>query len=332
MEKAWPEKLRDSTTALLAAGNEAIMYFTRRDLLGETVAPLDVVWSLPEPRKIFRKQSPDGFWAGPLKKTPEYPENHARLTGTFKSFRELVEKYRFTRDSTAIEKAAGFLLSFQTDGGDIRGFIGNQYATYYTGYILSLLIQAGYVDDPRIEKGMKWLLAMRQNDGGWTIPILTHYLDGKTMYKLTSSYTEPLDPDRSQPFSHNWTDMVLRAFAAHPVYRQSQEARSAGELLKSRFFQPDVYSSYQAAGYWTRFAFWWPNLLTAMESLSMLGFSADDPDINKGLQWFFDNRGEDGLWECVYGGKGLPRGKGYSLDRLWISMRICRMLKSFFGH
>ncbi|MFA5450576.1 MAG: hypothetical protein WC231_01070 [Dehalococcoidales bacterium] len=241
----------------------------------------------------------------------------------------MVERYRFTRESMHVGKAAEYIFSFQTTEGDIRGFIGNQYATYYTGYILALLIQAGYVDDPRVEKGMQWLLGMRQDDGGWTIPILTHHFDGRTMYRLTSSYEEPVEPVRPQPFSHNWTDMVLRAFAVHPVYRQSEEARTAANLLKSRFFQPDVYSSYKAASYWTRFVFWWPNLLTAMESLSLLGFAAEDPDINKGIQWFFDKRKEDGFLDCSYNSREIKQSKSYYLERIWLGFRICRMLQRY---
>jgi hypothetical protein len=125
--------------------------------------------------------------------------------------------------------------------------------------------------------------------------------------------------------------MVLRAFAVHPVYRQSGEARTAGKLLKSRFFQPDVYSSYKAASYWTRFVHWWPNLLTAMESLVLLGFTQDDPDINRGLQWFLENQQEDSLWESSYSGKEVKQSKSYSLERIWISLRICQMLKHFLG-
>jgi len=331
VNKNWQEQLRDAIEALLAAENEAVVYFTRRDLLGEDAGPVQRVWQLAEPRRILSKQCPEGCWPGPARKAPVYPEDHPRLVATFKNFRTLVERYKLARESAPVEKAAEYLFKFQTDGGDIRGFIGNQYATYYTGYVLSLLIQAGYACDPRVEKGMKWLLEMRQDDGGWTIPIMTHYFDGKTMYMLTSSYAEPVEPDRAQPFSHNWTDMVLRAFAVHPVYRQSEEARAAGRLLKSRFFQPDAYSSYRAAAYWTRFIFWWPNLLTAMESLSLLGFSADDSDINKGLKWFFENQKEDGLWECAYGGKHSIPKNTRAIERAWVSLRICRMLKRFLG-
>jgi hypothetical protein len=223
--------------------------------------------------------------------------------------------------------AAEYLFGFQTGKGDIRGFIANQYATYYTGDILSLLINAGYADDPRVEDGMNWLLSMRQDDGGWTIPILTHTFDRETGYKLTSSYMDAVESDLTKPFSHNWTDMVLRAFAVHPVYHRSEEARRAGELLKSRFFQPDVYSSYKDARYWTRFAFWWPNLLTSLESLLLLGFSPDDPDIRKGLGWFLEHQQEDGLWNVS--SEGRPGTEGKPLERAWLSLGICRMLKGF---
>jgi hypothetical protein len=293
---------------------------------------MDSVRGLPEPLKILRKQGADGSWRGPSGKAQTYPQDHPHLVATFKAFRTLVEKYGFASDHPPIGKAAEYLLAFQTGEGDIRGFIGNQYATYYTGYVLSLLIRAGYAQDPRVDKGMEWLLRMRQNDGGWTVPILTHHFDGKTMYRLTSSFAEPVEPDKTQPFSHNWTDMVLRAFAVHPAYSRSDAAMIAGRLLKSRFFQPDAYSSYKAASYWTRFLFWWPNLLTALESLSLLGFAADDPDISRALRWFFENTRGDRLWDCSYHGGGRTDRGGEEAERAWIALRICRVLKRFSGY
>jgi hypothetical protein len=332
VNRNWQDALSDSVAALLATGNEAVVYFVRRDLKGEAVGPAGFMSDLPETRTILRRQQADGSWRGPPQKTTTHPPDHSRLVGTFKAFRILVERYRLTRALSPVEKAAEYLLTFQTGAGDIRGFIANQYATYYTGYVLSLLMRAGYAaGDPRIERGIKWLLDMRQDDGGWTVPILTHYFDGKTMYRLTSSYAEPVEPDRSQPFSHNATDMVLRAFAAHPTYRQSREAQAAGHLLKSRFFRPDVYSSYKAASYWTRFVHWWPNLITAMESLSLMGYAADDPDVRKGLRWFFENRQSDGLWDCTTAAFRRARTTREAVERVWISLRICLMLSEFLG-
>jgi hypothetical protein len=329
MVKDWQENLEKAVDTLLQSNDRAISFFTRTDLLGEPVGLVNQVWELPEPQKMLRKQRGDGSWKGLVKKTPVYPKNHSDLVATFKAFRILIKDYEFTRDREGIDMAAEYLFGFQTGEGDIRGFIANQYATYYTGEILSLLIKAGYADDPRVETGMEWLLSMRQYDGGWTVPILTHAFDRETGYRLTSTYMEPVEPDRTKPFSHNWTDMVLRAFAAHRVYCHSEEAWKAGELLKSRFFQPDVYSSYKEARYWTRFVFWWPNLLTSLESLLLLGFSPDDPDIRKGLEWFLDNQQEDGLWNVS--SEGRPGSGGKPLERAWLTLRICRTLMGFLG-
>ena len=329
----WLDRLRyNPVQEMLQSGNDAASYFVRRDLLEERVEPITYVWQLPEAQKILRRQRHDGSWKYPGKRTIKYPKHHYGLLETFKQFRLLVERYELTREHPAGEKAAEFLFTCQTDDGDFRGMIGNQYATYYTGAIMAHLIKAGYEDDPRIERGFQWLLSMRQDDGGWTIPLLTHSLDRETQHMLTSQHADPLEPVRSKPFSHNWTDMVLRAFAAHPRYRESEEARAAGDLLKSRFFKPDAYSSYKAASYWVRFAFWWPNLITSLDSLSRMGFSRDDPDIKTALDWFIKHQGPDGLWKVTYvKGKNVVDNERNQERRLWVSLAICRIFKRFHG-
>ncbi len=220
----WLAQLRfDPTPTLLSSGNEAIVYFTERDVLEQEVAPINNLWQLPEALKTLRNQQPDGSWKYTGKKTVSYPKYHYPLLQTWKTFRVLVEQYEFTKKHHAAREAAEFLFSCQTEQGDIRGMLANQYATYYTGAILAHLIRAGYEDDLRVEKGFRWLISMRQDDGGWTVPILTHKFNRETVHRLTSEYAEPIEPDRSKPFSHNWTDMVLRAFAAHQKYRKCKE-------------------------------------------------------------------------------------------------------------
>jgi hypothetical protein len=328
----WRKQLRvDPIPSLTSSGNEALRFFVRRDLLGEQVGAVDCLWQLPEAQKILRKQQEDGSWPHPGE--IKHPDVNYPLVETWRQFRVLVQQYGFTRENPQAQRAAEFLFRCQTGAGDFRGFLANQYATYYTGAILSLLIQAGYADDPRVEKGLQWLLAMRQADGGWTIPILTHKFNGKTMYRLTSQYAEPVEPDRSMPFSHNWTDMVLRAFAAHPVYRTLQAARTAACLLKSRFFQPDCYPSYQAASYWVRFEypFWWPHLVSALYSISLIGLSKDDEQIAKGLHWLVEHQCEDGLWNASYAKpqkeeRDTPKIRAM---RWWVSLAICRVFRRF---
>jgi len=322
----------DPVPPLLESGDSALIYFVRRDLLDEETGDVRNLWELPAAQKILKQQNADGSWprAGKQKHaTINYP-----LIETWKQLRYLVEQYGFTRQHPQLARAAEFIFSCQAGEGDIRGMLANQYATYYTGAIMSLLIQAGYADDERIKKGFQWLLAMRQSDLGWTVPLQTHKLDRATWYRLTSQYAEPLELDRSKPFSHNCTGMVIRAFAVHPDYRRYDAARTAANLLKSRFFLPDAYTSYKAASYWVRFQypFWWNNLVAALDSVTRIGLTIDDEDIANALVWLQKHQGEDGLWKLTYAKaveteKETPKARQM---KLWVTLAICRVFKRLF--
>jgi len=319
----------DPLPPLLAAENPALRYFVRHDLLGEDVGPVNGLWGLPRALRLLKKQQEDGAW--PPTGEKKHPAVNYRLIETWRQFRFLVEQYGFTREHPQCAQAAEYLFSTQTPTGDIRGFLANQYATYYTGAIFALLIQAGYAKDERIERGLQWLLDTRQDDQGWTIPILTHKLDGATTYRLTSEYAEPLEPIRSQPFSHHWTGMILRAFAAHPDYRHTPAILEAANLLKSRFFLPDSYTSYQSAEHWLHFdhPFWWTNLVTVLDTLSRIGLSKHDQQIRQALQWLIDHQEESGLWKTSYlkkhaVEKDTPKARE---TKLWVSLAICRVFK-----
>ena len=326
----WRKPLKyDPLPPLLSSTSEAIGYFARRDLSGDQVDSVQYLWHLPQAQRIFKKQQDDGSWPRPGEQKHAAINYH--LIETWRQFRFLIEYYEFTRENPRIEQAAEYLFSCQTVDGEIRGMLANQYATYYTGAIMALLIKAGYENDPRIEKGFDWLLSMRQDDCGWSIPLITHKFDRETQYRLTSDYVKPIEPDRTKPFSHNWTGMVLRAFAVHGKHRKSEAARTAANLLKSRFFQKDCYSSYQAASYWIRFEypFWWNNLVSALDSISLIGASKEDDDIQRALMWFVDHQCEDGLWKVSYvKGKEKDTAKAREM-KLWVTLAICRIFKRF---
>ena len=310
---------------LLSSGIEALTYLVRRDLLGEMVGPIEDLWELPEPLKIVKKQRENGSWRYPGKRRDVDSYTNYALLETFRNLGFLVQKYGLNRSHPAIDKAAEYIFSCQTEEGDIRGILGNQYIPYYHSAIAELLIVAGYGEDARIEKGFEWLLSVRQDDGAWIIPMQAVPSKERTddMWR-----GDAIPPDRSKPFSHLATGMVLRAFAAHPRYGRSEEARTAADRLKSRFFSADKYHDRRAPAYWTKFQypFWWSNILTALDSMSLMGWSADDADIQKGLDWFMENQEDDGAWPTGYG-KGNKAREG----QLWVGLAICRMLKRFLS-
>jgi len=103
----------------------------------------------------------------------------------------------------------------------------------------------------------------------------------------------------------------------------------AASLLKSRFFQPDCYTSYQAASYWLRFEypFWWNNLVSALDSISLIGFSKDDEQIQQAVQWLVDHQQEDGLWKTTYAQAIQKESTKTREMQWWVTLAICRILK-----
>lgn len=330
--KNWLQELRfNPIPALLASNNQAIDYYTQRDLLDDLSGEIQTLWQLPGVQKIFKKQLPDGSWTRSGEN--KHPAININLIETFRHFRFLVEQYGITRDHPQGAKAAEFFFSCQTDEGDFRGILANQYATYYSGAIMALLIQAGYGDDPRIESGFRWLLSMSQDDLGWSIPLITHKFDRETQYRLTTEFVEPIQPDRSKPFCHNATGMILRAFAVHDRYRHSEAAKTAANLMKARFFKENANTSYQDASYWVRFEypFWWNNLVSALDSIARIGLPWNDSQVQLALQWLVEHQRGDGLWDVTYAKDQVKENAKTMEMRYWITLAICRIFRRFYG-
>lgn len=63
---SWQNELKvDPVPNLLSLGNEAIKYFTLNDLLDRKVESVEMLWELPEVKKILKKQQNDGSWKYP---------------------------------------------------------------------------------------------------------------------------------------------------------------------------------------------------------------------------------------------------------------------------
>lgn len=320
----WQVQLNvDPVEKLISSENEAIKYFTCKDLLDEKVKPINTLWKLPEVEKILRRQQDDGSWKypGKIRENLRSHEDYNQIE-TYRILRDLVEKYGLNREHESIQNIANYFFNQQTDEGDIRGILGNQCLPYYTGGIMELLIKAGYERSPNIEKGFRWLLYMKQNDGGWAFPIRTQNINLKEAFDRSDT----VQPDKNKPFSHLVTGMVLRAFAAHPEYRNSDEAIKAGELLISRLFKADKYPDRRDKKFWERvsFPFWFTDIISALDSLFHLGFKAYNPRIKSALNFLRDKQDPKGTFDLkiVRGGdKDLP---------YWITLSVCRIFKGYY--
>ena len=314
----------DPLIPLLDSGNRAIIWQVDRYILDRSSCPAEELWELREPKRLMRRQGPDGRW--------RYPATDGRIRSrddydqlqTYKTLLDLIHKYRMDRRDIAISRAAEFLFSFQRKEGDLRGLYANQYTPNYTAAIMEVLICAGYGDDPRIQRGFDWLLSIRQEDGGWAIPFRTRGRDLSVSFEEESP---TLDGDRSRPFSHLITGIVLRAFASHPLRRSEPGVIEAGEMLASRMFNRDAYPDRADPIYWEKiqFPYQWTDVLSVLDTLSLLGFAPDHPDVARGIDWLIDDQGKDGLWRSRYGGKNR-------LEKdLWVTLAVSRVLRRLLG-
>jgi Squalene-hopene cyclase C-terminal domain len=321
----WLKKLSyDPIESLIRTDNPSIQYFTKRDLLKEKVVDVDCLWDMQLPKKLIKSQQEDGSWKYPGAQLKLRSQENYNQLETFRQLGELVEKYGFNNTHPTIQKAAKYLFSCQTEEGDFRGIYGNQYATTYTGAIMEILIKAGYTSDPRIEKGFQWLISKRQKDGGWAIPLRTvnmKYVDALMLPEL-------LQGDRTKPFSHLITGIVLRAFASHPSYRNAPEARFAGKLLISRFFKRDKYNDRREKKHWkaVSYPFWFTDIVTSLDSLYFLGFKREEQEIQSALNWLAGRQISDGTFKLK-----LLREHDKDL-KYWITLVICRIFERYYNN
>ena len=304
-----------------------VVFFARRELLGEDPGRVQDLWTTTEARRICNRQEPDGRWKYPgggntrIRPTEDYDQLE-----TYRQLGFLVEEFGFDRTHPAIEKAARFMFAHQTEEGDFRGIYGTQYSPNYTAGIMELLVKAGFGGDRRIELGFRWLLSVRQDDGGWAIPLRTVATDSRRRWTDVLR-SETMRPDTTKPFSHLVTGVVLRAFAAHDRYRNSGDARAAGVLISQRIFRADRYIDRKSPMFWERvsFPFWFTDVVSVLDSLSLLGFSGDNPGVKSALGWLTKRQMVDGSFELK-----LLRDRDRNV-KYWVCLAICRIFKRLYG-
>jgi hypothetical protein len=311
---------------LLARGNLPILYWLKKDILEVPVdREFKNLQKFASRIRILKSQKSNGGWC--KRKYEGHPrwEKTYYIVDTLKNMFKL-HNFGCSQKDEEIKKAIKFVVSTQSKAGDFRGAYLNEYAPTYHALSLEILCLYGLDKDDKIQKGFRWIINNRQDDGGWVIPYRT--IDQE---KLKDRYNyeaqlklEPIKPDKSQPFSHLVTGMVLRALAESPTWSKSKEAWKAGELLLSRFFKADRYNDRWLPSFWEEltYPFWATDVLSSLDSLSKIGFPVENENIQKGLNWMLKKQNKQGYWEA-------GNIKSSIEDHLWVTFAVLRVLKRF---
>jgi hypothetical protein len=311
---------------LLARGNLPILYWLKKDILEVPVdREFKNLQKFAARIRILDSQKYNGGWC-----KKKY-EGHPRWEKTYyivDTLRNAFHLYNYgcQLEDEGIHNMVKFLYSTQTREGDFRGAYLNEYAPTYHALTLEVLCLFGLDSDKRTQKAFRWILRHKQEDGGWVIPYRTI---GKE--ELRKRYTlkaqlklSPVKPDITKPFSHLVTGMVVRALSASSTWRNHKDSRKAGDLLLDRFFKPDKYEDRHLASYWEEitYPFWATDILSCLDSLSLIGFDAEDERVQRSLNWLLRRQNPDGFWRS-----GLK--KATLEDHLWITLAVLRVLKRF---
>lgn len=311
---------------LLARGNLPILYWLKKEIL-EVPADREYknLQKFASRIRILKSQKSNGGWC-----KRKY-EGHPRWEKTYyivETLRNLFKLYDYgcSLEEPGIQKAVSFLFSTQSKEGDFRGAYLNEYSPTYHALTLEVLCLYGLDSDKRTQKGFRWIIKNRQEDGGWVIPYRTidqEQLKNRYNFKAQLNL-EPVKPDKSRFFSHLVTGMVLRALAASRTWRKSKESKKAGELVLGRFFKEDKYNDRRLPTFWEEitYPFWATDILSSLDSLSKIGFTPEDEGIQKGLEWLMKKQTDQGYWEA--GNK-----KSSLEDHLWVTLAVLRALKRF---
>ncbi|MFQ6069682.1 MAG: hypothetical protein ACE5LC_04060 [Candidatus Aminicenantales bacterium] len=311
---------------LLARGNLPILYWLKKDVLEVPVErEYKNLQKYAARIRILQAQKANGGWC-----KKKY-EGHPRWEKTYyvvDTLRNIfwLHDYGCSLEETGMQEAINFLFSTQTSEGDFRGAFLNEYAPTYHSLTLEILCVYGLDKDKRVQKGFRWLMRNRQEDGGWVIPCQTIGREElKRRYNPEAQLKlRPVKPDKKKPSSHLVTGMVLRAMAESEKWRKSKEAMEAGEFLASRFFKEDKYEYRREASCWEEmsYPFFTTDILSSLDSLSKIGFNTDHKQVRLALDWLVRKQNSQGFWESS---SARPTIEAH----LWVTLAVLRVLKRF---
>ncbi len=288
----WRARLgSDPIPRLLREGSPSILARIRRDLIDDAEAPTaNEIWSYPEVKAHAKKFDKDGSFPA---RTAEKALGSARFATCLSTLRgidrfgDLGARDDGSEASAPLRKAADVLLASQVADGGIADLAlaetpkgrAKAVALHFQGWAVSALCRTGFETDPRVEKGMQYLLERRQDDGGW-------------------AWRGVRTDSAARPSSHLITGMVLRALASSSVRRTSREARRAAELLATRFLQPDRYPDRKAPAFWEvltepRF---YTDVLDALDTATAIGLGKENSGVRTAEAYLRSRQSPDGLW------------------------------------
>ena len=189
-----------------------------------------------------------------------------------------------------------------------------------TGNVAAALIRMGYVDDPRLQRSLEWLVRIQNRDGGWLCPYWRAHIND-----MHGCFYGTICP--------------LEAFSEVPEVKRSKAMKETIEkgaefLLMHRLFKADHHNFAVINQSWLKLSFPWfygYNVLRGLDVLTNLGY-VEDERLDDAVKVVLQKRMPDGRWilESAPTGRMHVNLEPVGKPSKWITLIALKVLKRLY--
>jgi hypothetical protein len=318
---------------LLEEDNPSVRYFALVDILGQpsrdrrVIAARKAIMEKGIVPKLLAKQKKGGYW----EKAEDF-YIRTKYKGTVWQLIILAELGADGNDPR-IKSACEFILRISQDResggfaycGGLRG--GGHHSAVLsclTGNMVWSLVRLGFLDDPRIKRGIDWLTTYARFD------------DGIDRAPRGWPY-DKREPCWGKHTCHSGAVKILKALAEIPEKKRSPEVRRTIEMGAEYFLRHHVFKrshdlSKDVKPKWVKFGFptmWDGDALEVFGILVKLGYR--DARMRDAAELILSKQDENGRWalENTYNGRFRVDIEKKGRPSKWVTLLALRALKAF---
>lgn len=319
---------------LLEENNPSVRYFTLVDILEKSPTSAEVkdakqkIMRSEIVSKILSKQKEGGYWV-----------NHdnfyvyTKYKGTVWTFIILAELNADGNDDR-IKQTCEFILKnsqdrnsggFSVHGNEEKGGVHEQVIPCLNGNMIWALIRFGYLDDPRIQHAINWIVQyQRLDDGVDKTPQGWPYEKHKNCW--------------GKHTCHMGVVKNLMALAEIPLNKRSRKVnnfipKAVEYILDHHIYKKSHEKNVVAKEEWTKFGFpllWKIDALEIVNILTKLGYK--DARMQEAIDLVLSKQTQEGKWilEKSFNGRVQANIEQQGKESKWITLNAVRALKQYY--
>lgn len=325
---------QDQTEWLLEEENPSVRYFALTDLLEKNEDDSEVkdakklIMKTGIVPKILEKQNPKGYWFEPEN---FYAKTKYRGTvwnliilaeiGADESDKRIKKTCEFILKNSQDSERGGFAHRRSKRAGGVPGMV----LPCLTGNMVWSMIRFGYIDDPRVQKGIQWITKyQRFDDKDQNLPEDFPYKSHKSCFskhschmgvvKSLKALAEIPEKKRNKEVK-NTIDQAVEYLLIHHIYKRSH---NLSKVSKPSWLQLSFPHMYQT------------DILEILDILLRLGMK--DKRMKDAIDILISKQDEQGRWnlERTFNDRFLVRIEKKDKPSKWITLNALKVLKKHY--